>query len=952
MAEPTRLRLLAAAGFFGLFAWLFCDVLFLPNSFAFRDAGHFYHPLFEFVGQEWAAGRLPLWNPYEASGEPLLANSTSSVLYPGKLIFALPMSFAAAYKSYILAHLVLAGGMAYLLARRWGNSVAAAALCGMSYAFSGQILFQVYNVVFLCATAWLPLAVLAGDAMLVTRHFRYALGLGIALALMVLGGDPQLAYEAGLLVALGALLYWRADRKQRMRPAGEVAASGTPTNQSSPVPWYRRRPVLLAAAACWTLALSAAQMLPTAELSRLSDRAHFDLPRSLAEIPAYLARDFDPPPRFDGSPPHWFDAMIGRHPAPHLHSFAMYDFSVNPLRVAEWIWPNFSGDMIPVNRRWLGALTGDKNFWTPSLYMGLLPFLLALVAWRVRGADPRTAWLSWMVVIGLVGSFGSFAVGWLVRQAFDSKAIGDEVGGLYWLLTVLLPGFAQFRYPAKLVTLAALGLSLLAALGWSQFAAGKTRGLLRLLTAALLTSALGLAVVAAVAPFWDRWLPGYSNDFFGPLQTELAYWSLVRSLVHTFVLSALLLASIRWLWPTRPPLERFDMPQRTAAWLLLLTAMDLAIAQRGMVVAAPSSLWQGKPALANLIDEADQRRGPQPDGFPQPYRLLGLYEPLTEDFATTSSPQRVVEGVRRERAGMEPKYALPQRYAIASGSGTIEQFDYQLFTSPLIQPEPREYTQSRRAFDALGVKYFLLPVHSKISTLGSAQGLENEWLEPRWSPERPQLAPQGPPLPPAVEDASRWLGPLSQHVKVVYNESYLPRARIVRDLYVTAPIASANRGKLMPMLETLLFPYDQWLDMRTAAWVEEEGLLPYTRDGWLLLPKPAGEESCRIVRHEPQRVEIEAELGSPGLVLLADLYYPGWQLTVETDGQTQPGQIVRANRIMRGALVPAGKHRLIYEYRPQSFYLGAGISTAGWLAALCVAAALLVGLRRRRGLIS
>jgi hypothetical protein len=199
----------------------------------------------------------------------------------------------------------------------------------------------------------------------------------------------------------------------------------------------------------------------------------------------------------------------------------------------------------------------------------------------------------------------------------------------------------------------------------------------------------------------------------------------------------------------------------------------------------------------------------------------------------------------------------------------------------------------------------------------------------------------------AVEDQARWFGALSEQIKVVYNDSHLPRVRIVRDLVVTESIESADRNRLQPLMEAMLFPFDTWIDLRTMAWVEEEGMLPYARDGRLVLPPAEEEEVCRIAHYEPQRVEIEAELATPGLVLLSDLFYPGWELTVETDGQRQRFPIVRTNRVMRGALLPAGKHRLVYAYRPARFYCGAAISVAGWLAATCLAVGLVVRGRRR-----
>jgi uncharacterized membrane protein YfhO len=80
-----------------------------------------------------------------------------------------------------------------------------------------------------------------------------------------------------------------------------------------------------------------------------------------------------------------------------------------------------------------------------------------------------------------------------------------------------------------------------------------------------------------------------------------------------------------------------------------------------------------------------------------------------------------------------------------------------------------------------------------------------------------------------------------------------------------------------------------------------------------------------ITRYMPQRVELEVVLERPGLVILADVDYPGWRLTI--DGE--PAPIYRTNILMRGAAVKAGKHRLLYTYVPRSFTLGCCVSLAG-----------------------
>jgi uncharacterized membrane protein YfhO len=75
------------------------------------------------------------------------------------------------------------------------------------------------------------------------------------------------------------------------------------------------------------------------------------------------------------------------------------------------------------------------------------------------------------------------------------------------------------------------------------------------------------------------------------------------------------------------------------------------------------------------------------------------------------------------------------------------------------------------------------------------------------------------------------------------------------------------------------------------------------------------------------------------MVILADVYYPGWRLTI--DGRDAP--IYRANRTMRGAAVPAGRHRLTYTFAPTSFRVGGAITLAAG-AVLAVLGSLRLGI--------
>ena len=138
------------------------------------------------------------------------------------------------------------------------------------------------------------------------------------------------------------------------------------------------------------------------------------------------------------------------------------------------------------------------KIWVPSLYLGGLTFVLALPAVRASKGPPWRVWLSVIIVVSIVGGLGEYTSPHLADprrspprrnrprsrmprpelgpvDKFDSERpiredgfLRDGDGSVYWLLATFLPGFRQFRFPAKLFTFTALGLAALAGLGWDR----------------------------------------------------------------------------------------------------------------------------------------------------------------------------------------------------------------------------------------------------------------------------------------------------------------------------------------------------------------------------------------------------------------------------------------------------------------------------------------------------
>ena len=103
----------------------------------------------------------------------------------------------------------------------------------------------------------------------------------------------------------------------------------------------------------------------------------------------------------------------------------------------------------------------------------------------------------------------------------------------------------------------------------------------------------------------------------------------------------------------------------------------------------------------------------------------------------------------------------------------------------------------------------------------------------------------------------------------------------------------------------------------------------------------AGEDtaSAEITEYTANRVTATVESTRGGRVVLTDLAYPGWEVSV--DGQA--AESVRVEGMYRGVDVPAGSHQVAWVYRPMSVILGAVLSGVSLL--LCVGACL-VGRRR------
>jgi hypothetical protein len=949
---------LALVSFVAMGVACFRGVLFEDRQFGLRDAAHFYYPLYQRVQQEWEAGRWPLWSPEENAGMPLLGNPTAAVFYPGKLVF-FALAYPWAMRSYVIAHVVLAFVSMRAMLRGWRVSPTGSTIGAIAFAFGAPVLSQSCNVIFLVGAAWAPFGFLAADRWLRLRRRGALTGLAVVLAMQVLGGDPQAAYltvlcasayAAGLAAArvpsgvarlsrrlvmalvvaypaLMAISWWTA----RARHAAAVAPTdSTPTGMPSAGTllvsalwtvvatvflrnsWKARGawgigPMIggLTVASGLAAAVAGVQVVPTVEFLRLSLR------------------------------------NVGGDGAHNV-----YPFSFHPLRVIGTVWPGIFGTTDLSNRSWVESLppTHDPRIWAPSTYLGGLTLVLAASAAGFKGGPAWRAWLSGVAAVSLFASFGSFGSplfwarcvpGWasslgslespVIGRLRDDGLLSDGDGGLYWLFASTLPLFRSFRYPEKLSTFTTLALAGLAGLGWDQLIAGRSRravviaGGLLAMTLAFLTATW---LDDTALQFFLRGRAGLVPSTYGPLDVAGAVADLRAALGQGALALGFALVCA-------PAAAR--RPELSGLVALAALTLDLASANARHVVTVPQSAFEGTPRLLKAIEGAERR-----DPSPGPFRVYRLPPWVPTGWERRGSPRRVEDLVRWERNTLSPKYGIPLGVHYTLSIGTAEVFDYRsLFpVSDLrldaptarrfgLEPHQKVVYHPRRAFDLWATRYFILPARGAWDSPWRGLAAFSSRVEVVDPDARAIEASRGEARGTSRVDAD--------DVQVVRNLAVFPRAWVVHKARVI-PLSWASRPAVRrKLIQEILYQNDDFwhepgktvFDPRRLAWVETDR--PQDLAPFLSQADPDPAETVTVTRDDPQRVEMTAVLNSPGLVIVGDVFYPGWTLTV--DGR--PAEILRANRAMRGVALPTGSHRLDFRYEPRSFRFGVLLSLIG-----------------------
>jgi hypothetical protein len=398
-------------------------------------------------------GVLPLWNPLNGMGAPLIANYQLAFFYPPNWLLILfaglgGKTFAAAmvawgYTFLAMLHLAWGGlGMSMLL-RRLGFPWLAQVVGGLAFGLSGYVVARLGFFSMVWVAAWLPWVIyfadhLAGLGSPVEEErarFRLLPGLVLCIGMQLLAGHAQLTWYtlllAGVWVTMGAL-------------RSGLGRSG----------WLKRLLldwVSLAAAALLAAGLAAVQLVPTFEFLQNSQRAS-----------AYAE-----------------DAMT---------------YSFWPWRLITLFSPDFFGS--PAQ----GNYWGYASYWEDHLYAGLLPLLLALasfwllirevVRWRRQKSAPKSA---------PDKRRGIMIFAWLLVVLSFVLGLGRNTP-VFPFLYQHVPTFSMFQAPARYLIWAAFTIPILAGVSIEHWRCPTGRGLywFRLGTAGAFAVTLGAGLASII----------------------------------------------------------------------------------------------------------------------------------------------------------------------------------------------------------------------------------------------------------------------------------------------------------------------------------------------------------------------------------------------------------------------------------------------------------------------
>jgi hypothetical protein len=363
----------------------FSQVIWSGKPLFGSDFVLYFYPVKKFIRDYVLShGTIPLWNPYQFSGTPLIANIQASMFYPlGFLFYLMPTQQAFGYT--IIIHWALGAIFMYAFVRSLRISRSGAFIAALIFDYNGFFVAHLYagHLTFVQNYIWIPLILFFVYRFIDTTDFRWALCAGLSLGIQILGGFPQIAFYTILTILALTVFYTTISLKARRAKDVVIIGLG------------------LAVVVCIGFSVAAVQLLPSLEFTRLSGRA--------------------------GGVSYWFATFDSLHPK-KLISFLIPDFFGNLVDGTYWL----------ISKGW--------TFWETCGYVGILPlcFIFASVP-STRQLRRTRYFFTGLIIVALLLALGKYNPLYpLVYKlpGFNSFRIPAQILFLYVFAVAVLSGIA------------------------------------------------------------------------------------------------------------------------------------------------------------------------------------------------------------------------------------------------------------------------------------------------------------------------------------------------------------------------------------------------------------------------------------------------------------------------------------------------------------------------------
>jgi Bacterial membrane protein YfhO len=944
---------LAAVAFF--FVGFFPKVLFGDRFIIAGDAYYYSYPLRTVAWRMIRHGELPLWTPYVLSGYPLLSMSQIAIGYPltwGYLFLSGPW----AEQLYVLAPFLLAPVFTYAYVRELRRSRLAALLAGLAFGYGGTMCGAIANSGMLTnGLMWTPLVLLFIDRAR-QRSLTYCLlWTSIAYSMSVLAGHGQSYVYVGLVaMSYGLFLSLSSIFEPRTPQSGKQAW----------ITWSNLRPLLVALGALvMSAGVAAFQVLEALRAARRSVRTglsyeafgdgSFTLREALLSIGAPLYHYIDTSAyltplvlalaitaavcawlgRGTRDPRIWFwlavavvgfVLMLGAHtPAYRIvyHVPVLNSFRVPSRHTFEWtlaisILSAFGWDLVADYFERRRATTSRKLenvmvlllfliagvvgllWWratytppapNPSIYTGLpevfywlwklaftvVVFALAWLCFRLTAPKPRAVLLASVVLLAcFVEQSATVACWWAERLSLDASRL-QIVSPTTRYLQQLSP--EQNRVYSRVQL-------------YSEEFNSQPR-----LEAPNLPAIYGLHNVAGMEPLiferYSRALGGVGPDSVTPRAGFPPNDDLFEPHSHVLdILNTTHVVSFTNLKPFEDALTLKD-------------GIGIAVADLNITLPPRASMQlQGFRADTDVLALVTSLANSVTIEQDTPVARLRVH----------TAGGRVIEWDFRagvdtaEWAHDRPDVHTIIRHRLASifdgrpGDPANSFTSYRYWTSLRLDPRQQvEYVEITNVSTTASIVLWKVTLHD--STLKHSDALTQK-------PARVEL------------DPVRWQTVAEvAGVFVLRNTRASPRAWLVSE-------AEAVDGEdaLRRIRGESVHEFDP---RRTALLEVSPARLPQLSGGIV------SDTSVRISSYSANKLTLETEAPMPTILVVSEIFYPGWQANV--DGA--PTEILLTDYLLRGVVLPPGKHVVEMRYQAPAARNGAIISGL----ALCVLLALL-----------